>query len=131
MSENHLFPAPPENPESDSFYDAAAQGRFLGKRCKTCGRHHWYPREFCPFCHGETEWVQLSGEGVVYSFSYMRRAANPYVIAYVSLKEGPTMMTNIVDCDPESISIGSWVRLQFKPSQSGRMIPCFTPAQDS
>ena len=29
----------------------------------------------------------------------MRRAPVPYAIAYVTLAEGPTMMTNIVDCD--------------------------------
>ena len=33
----------------------------------------------------------------------MRRAAEPYAIAYVTLAEGPTMMTNIVDCDLDAM----------------------------
>jgi len=38
------------------------------------------------------------------------------------------MMTNIVDCDLDSIKIGQAVRLVFKPSEGGRRWPMFTPA---
>jgi hypothetical protein len=31
------------------------------------------------------------------------RATPPYTIAYVTLEEGPTMMTNIIDADPKGI----------------------------
>ena len=31
--------------------------------------------------------------------------ATPYVLAYVELAEGPRVMTNIVDCDPDSVRI--------------------------
>ena len=40
-----------------------------------------------------------SGRGTIYSYSVMRRVPVPYAIAYVTLDEGVTMMTNIVDCD--------------------------------
>ena len=32
--------------------------------------------------------------------------AAPYVVAYVELDEGPRMMTNIVDADPDTVPIG-------------------------
>ena len=57
----------------------------------------------------------------------MRRAPVPYAIAYVTLDEGPTMMTNIVDCDLDKIKIGQAVRLVFKPSEGGPPVPMFTP----
>ena len=47
-----------------------------------------------------------SGNGTIYTFSVMRRAKEPYAIAYVTLAEGPTMMTNIVDCDFDALRIG-------------------------
>jgi uncharacterized OB-fold protein len=46
----------------------------------------------------------------------------------VTLAEGPTMMTNIVDCDLDGITIGQPVRLVFKASEGGPQVPMFTPA---
>ena len=56
----------------------------------------------------------------------MRRAG--YTLAYVTLAEGPTMMTNIVDTDPDSLSIGQAVKLKFVPTDGGPPVPCFTAA---
>ena len=58
----------------------------------------------------------------------MRRAPVPYAIAYVTLEEGVTMMTNPVDCDLDAIRIGQPVRVVFKASDSGPPVPMFTPA---
>ena len=53
---------------------------------------------------------------------------NPYCIAYVSLDEGVTMMTQIVDCDLEALKIGQKVKLVFKPTEGdGPPVPMFTP----
>lgn len=130
MKETPLFTDPPENADSTPFYDAASQGRFLTRKCRDCGELHWYPRPYCPFCGGETDWVELSGEGSIYSYSISRRADPPYAIAYVALAEGPAMLTNLVDCDFDSLAIGQKVRLAFKPTVSGRLVPCFAPAGD-
>lgn len=118
---------PPENPESTPFYDAAAEGRFIGRRCTDCGRFHWYPRPICPFCRGATEWAELSPAGTVYSYSVSRRSRPPYAIAYVTLDDGPRMLTNLVNCDLDGIGIGQRVRLRFVPTVSGRQVPCFEP----
>jgi uncharacterized protein len=97
------MPAPTVYPEAKPFWDAAAEGRLLVKRCSECGEHHHYPRDGCPFCGSvNTEWRQAGGQGTIYSFSIMRRAEVPYIVAYVTLDEGPTVMTNIVDADAEA-----------------------------
>lgn len=36
------------------------------------------------------------------------------MLAYVELEEGPRVMTNIVECDPESVSIGDSVEAVFE-----------------
>ena len=123
-----ILPAPPLTPESAPFFAAAAEGKFMLRRCTACGRAHWYPRAACPFCFGATAWEETSGEGVIYSFSVMRRTAPPYAIAYVTLAEGPTMMTNLVQCDFDALRIGQRVRLAFVPGEGGVPVPCFRPA---
>jgi uncharacterized OB-fold protein len=121
--------APAVNIETQPFWDATAQGKLLIKKCTACGEPHFYPRGHCPFCFSDkTEWVEASGNGTIYTYSVMRRAPVPYAIAYVTLAEGPTMMTNIVDCDLDSIKIGQAVRLVFRPSEGGAPVPMFTPA---
>ena len=120
--------APMVTPETQPYWDAAGQGRLLVKRCDDCGAHHHYPREHCPFCFSaRTQWREACGRGTIYSYSVMRRAEVPYVIAYVSLEEGPTMMTNIVDCDPDRLRIGQAVKLTFRPTEGGPPLPMFTP----
>ncbi len=73
-------------------------------------------------------WKNASGKGTIYSFSVMKRAEVPYCIAYVTLEEGPTMMTNIVDCDLDTLKIGQPVSVTFVPSEGGPPMPMFKPA---
>jgi hypothetical protein len=122
------IPAPEANPETKPFWEAAAEGRLIIKKCVTCGQVHFYPRAICPFCGGDkTEWVTASGRGTVYSYSVMRRVPIPYALAYVTLEEGVTMMTNIVDGDLDAIRIGQRVTVAFKPSEGGPPVPMFRP----
>ena len=114
------------NPENLTFWNAAAEGKFIIRKCNSCGRAHWYPRAICPFCFSDkTDWVTATGKGKIYSFSVMRRAPEPYAIAYVTLEEGPTMLTNIVDCDFDTLKIGLAVKLVFKSSEGSFPVPMF------
>jgi len=129
MATERKIPAPPPNPETKAFWEAASQGKLLIKRCTSCGQAHYYPRALCPFCGSDaTEWQPASGGATLYSYSVMRRTDVPYAIAYVTLDEGVTMMTNLVDCDFDSLRIGQRVTLIFKPTDGGPPVPAFTPA---
>lgn len=126
---SRTIPAPPVSPETKPFWDAAASGRLLLKRCEACGELHYYPRAICPFCGSDrTAWLEASGRGTIYSYSVFRRAPIPYAIAYVTLEEGPTMMTNIVEADLDAIRIGQRVRVRFVPTEGGPPVPMFAPA---
>ena len=127
-AQDRKIAAPPVNPETQPFFAAAAEGKLLYGKCGACGEPHYYPRRHCPFCFSDkVEWQPASGKATVYTYSVMRRAPVPYCIAYVTLTEGPTMMTNIVDCDVDKVRIGQAVRLVFKPSDGGAPVPMFTP----
>ncbi len=126
---DRILPAPEPNPETKPYWDAAAEGRLLIRRCAACGRAHHYPRALCPFCFSDrTEWQTASGNGTLYSFSVMQRAPVPYAIAYVTLDEGPSMMSNLVDCDFDTIHIGMKLKAVFKPTEGGLKLAMFTPA---
>ena len=117
------------NPETKPFWDGCAAGKLLVPRCTACGKTHWYPRGLCPYCFSDRlEWITASGTGKIYSFSVMERTEVPYAMAYVTLAEGTTMMTNIVNCDFSKLEIGQDVTLKFVPSEGGPPIPMFTPA---
>ena len=123
------IPAPRVLPESLPYWTAADEGRLLIKRCKACGEVHHYPRDICPHClSADTEWLQAAGTGTVYSFSTMGKGEAAYTLAFVTLTEGVTLMSNLVDCDPAEVSIGQAVRVVFKPSEGGHAVPMFTPA---
>jgi len=114
--------------EAQAFWNAACEGRFLIPSCTTCGRAHWYPRAICPFCAGDKiRWREASGRGTIYAFSIMRRVEHPYVIAHVTLAEGPTMLTNIVDCDFDQLRIGLPVAVTFIDTENGPPVPVFMP----
>ncbi|QQS11368.1 MAG: Zn-ribbon domain-containing OB-fold protein [Rhodospirillales bacterium] len=123
------LPAPVASQETEAYWNAASEGKLLVKKCAACGKTHHYPRTLCPHCFSDrTEWTTASGKGVIYSYSVMRRAPVPYALAYVTLAEGTTMMTNIVDCDFDKLKIGQSVKVVFKPTEGGPALPCFTPA---
>lgn len=122
------LPAPPYDPDAAPFRAAARDGRLLLPVCRACRRPHWYPRAACPFCGGEVDRVEASGRGEIYSYTVVRRVPVPYAPAYVTLIEGPTMMTRIVDCDPDRLRVGLPVRLAFVPAADGTPVPCFRPS---
>lgn len=123
------IPAPRVLPESLAYWQAADEGRLLVKRCTACSEVHHYPRDICPFClSADTEWLTATGLGTVYSFSTMGTGEAAYTLAFVTLDEGVTLMTNLVDCDAARLFIGQRVKVVFVPSDGGHAVPMFTPA---
>jgi uncharacterized OB-fold protein len=115
--------------EGKTFFDEARHGRFLIPVCTACDRAHWYPRIICPFCASDkVEWREASGKGMIYTFSVMRRVKEPYIIAHVTLAEGPTMLTNIVGCNTDDVRIGQAVTVVFQDTDNGPPVPMFKPA---
>lgn len=120
------LPEPVVNPETLEFWNAAKDGRLLLRRCRSCDRPHHYPRAICPFCQSDDlQWQVATGAGTLYSFSHVKAAAEPYVMAFVTLAEGPTMMTNIVETDPDTLAIGDRVEVTFVPSEGQWAYPMF------
>jgi len=134
------LPAKPPRPtfETQPFWDATAQGRIDLARCDNCGFIAYYPRSICPDCQStDLTWQTMAGSGSVYSFTVTRAGGGrawkehlPFVVAYVQLDEGPIMLTNIVDCDPDSVEIGMAVTAVFDDTGEGTALVRFRPNVD-
>lgn len=115
------------SPELKVYWDSLGQGNFLVPHCRTCGQSHWYPRGICPHCFSvDLEPKVSAGEGVVFSHTHAPNAS--YSVAYVTLDEGPTLLTRIVGVPPESLFIGQRVRYIASQEPGAPGVPFFQPA---
>ena len=130
------FDLPTPDLETQPFWDAAREERLLIKHCNACGKYHFYPRPFCPYCWSDdVEWFEASGRATLYTWSVVHRndlppfpERLPYVAAVVDLEEGPRVMTNIVDCDPADLRIGMDLVVDFRSLTDDITAPVFRPA---
>ncbi len=114
-------PLPEVSPVSKPFWDAAKEHRLVLQRSRRTGKYVFYPRAVSPFGAGDTlEWVTASGRGIVFSFTVARRPTAPqwasdgdYAIAIIELQEGVHMTANVVDCDPDTVRVGTPVEVVF------------------
>ena len=137
-------PKPTASWETRAYWEGAGRGELVLQRCKSCGSVQHRPRAVCVSClDDEIEHFVASGRGSVYTYTITNqngvppfRDAVPYVLAYVELEEGPRLMTNIVGCEPDAVSIGMDVVVDFQPSDSSELgeiggafgVPRFRPA---
>jgi uncharacterized OB-fold protein len=100
------------HPDQD-FAAFLAEGRFMLQRVRATGQFVFYPRVAAPGS-GDTdlEWVEASGDGVVYSTTVVRnKPPTPdYNVALIDLAEGVRMMGRVVDIDPAAVTIGMKVK---------------------
>lgn len=130
---NSPRPAPAVDGESEAFWAGSLEGRLVLQRCQSCGAVQHFPRRMCTTCHGERlEPLEASGLGTVYSRTVIRqnhvqpfRSMLPYVVALVDLDEGPRLMSNVVDCDPDEVMIGARVRVRFESVSDDAAVPLF------
>jgi len=80
------------------------------------------------------EWVKASGRGTVLSFTIVYRPVTrafaidvPYVVALITLDEGPQLMSNVVGCPPEQVRIGMPVEVTFEDWTEEISVPKFRP----
>lgn len=127
-------PLPQPTRITQAYWDAAKENRLVIQQCNSCGKHQFYPREFCTSCLSEDiKWVESSGKGRVYTYTINRRPANagmsekvPYVVAAIDLDEGVRMIANIVDKPVEQVKIGSRVEVRFEKLDDEITLPQFT-----
>lgn len=100
--------------------DALAEGRLLLQRVPAgdagmAGPAVFPPREFAPGSGAPLEWFEASGEGTVYSVTWVQRRPPeaPYNVVLVDLAEGARMMGQVTGVTEATLQIGMAVRARM------------------
>ncbi len=102
-------------------WDDGTQGVLLGTVCKSCGVHFFGSPRFCLKCtSGDLQPVELSKEGILYTFTIVRvpppgwQGSVPYILGAVKLPEGPSITSEVVDCPEEALKVGMPMELTLR-----------------
>ena len=117
-----MRPLPELTPATEWFWTSGAEGHLRIQRCQDCHTFVHPPVPICPVCRSRHwEPTVVSGRGTIIGVTVNRHQWHPdftppYVIAVVALAEEPTvrLTTNIVDADPDQVTIGQEVTVTFE-----------------
>ncbi len=129
----------PITPEAKPFWDGLREQKLLLPKCGACGHVFFHPRVLCPRCHArDVGWIQASGKGKLHAFEIAYQAFNkawkvkpPWVLAMVELAEGPRLMTNLVNVEPDPgvITCDMPVQIVFSKLTDEITLPLFEPVR--
>lgn len=116
------------------WWEAVERRELVRPVCDRCKRSFFSPQFACPHCQS-TAWQYLpsGGRGVVYSHTTIWRPPTPefeapYVLSIIDIDgEGWHLLTRVVGCPPEDVTIGMRVALTWDTAGS-RTMPVFEPA---
>jgi uncharacterized OB-fold protein len=129
----------PLTPEAKPYWDGLKEHKLMLPKCQDCGQAFFYPRILCPHCHSRNiSWIQASGKGTLHSFEIVYQQLNrrfqvptPYVLALIELAEGPRMMSNLINIepDPKHIKCDMPVEVVYEQLTDAITVPLFQPAR--
>jgi uncharacterized OB-fold protein len=134
-------PVPVPDEMSAPFWSAAAEHVLTVARCAQCGQFSVPPDVVCPHCHAADpgfEFTQVSGRGVVRSWTVVRQAFLPgfdddlpFVLVDVELVEQADLrlIGRLLDGVHADLHIGDAVVVGFEDLAPGVAIPAFELAR--
>lgn len=109
------------------FLNELKKGKFIGRKCYSCGKVYFPPTMFCKFCFNPTdEWVYLPDTGTImtYSISYLDMHANrveePILVGVIAIdgaSENMGIMHYFGEMSPDDIAFGMKVKAVWKPEK--------------
>ncbi len=120
---------------SQEYWDATREKKLLLQYDKRSARYQFFPRATSIYSgrRGDLEWREVSGKGVVFTFTVARRAREPFrghepfLIALVTLDEGVNVMANVVSCTLDEMKIGLRMKPHWHPLPDGTNLLMFEP----
>jgi uncharacterized OB-fold protein len=99
------------------FKNYLTEGKFMIQKSKSLNEFFFHPRVAFPGTgERDLEWVEASGNGIVYSTSCNRRLpekGGDFNISLITLQEGPRMMAKIEGVAPDKVVIGQKVKARI------------------
>jgi len=118
------------------WWEQAAEGKLVIQRCKGCQALRHPPRPMCDSCRSiEWDLVEASGRGQLASFTVIHHPqipgyVYPLTIGIIDLEEGTRIVSQLVDCERNDVSIGMALEATIHEDEDGFKLPVFRPAQD-
>ncbi|OFJ52995.1 thiolase C-terminal domain-containing protein [Mycolicibacterium grossiae] len=130
-------PLPQLTAQNEFFWTSGADGRLRIQECRTCRALIHPPAPICRYCRSRDLGVRaVSGKATLSAFTVNHRFGfpdlpPPYVVAQVAVAEDPRvrLTTNIVDADPDDLTIGQAVEVVFQEVADVHL-PVFRPCAD-
>jgi uncharacterized OB-fold protein len=118
------------------YWDGAKDGVLRLQRCGDCDELRYPISPVCANCLStDYAWEPVSGRGEVYTFGVFRHVYNdawsdrvPYAVAIVRLEEGPFVIADLVEIDPDDVRVGLAVHVRFEEATPDVTVPRFAPA---
>jgi uncharacterized OB-fold protein len=138
MNEATYSLLPKISDDTAPFWQGCREHRLLFQKCSECGHVRYPASVICPECLSpKSKWIESKGEGSIYSFVVFQRAFHPsmadrlpYVVAVIELDDGPSFLSNIVDCDPAQVACSQRVSLKWEEADEGLSLPMFRIRED-
>ncbi|MFC4051591.1 Zn-ribbon domain-containing OB-fold protein [Actinomadura syzygii] len=110
---------------TDPFFDGAAAGRLVVRRCAACDRWFAPDAPACPGC-GEEDlaWAEASGDATLVTWTILPRDP-PVVLALVELAEGPWLHARLDGVDRADLREGLPLRAAFGHPDEGESYVLF------
>ena len=120
--------------ETQAYWTGGADGQLHIAQCESCRRYVHPPRVKCADCGEPLAFAAVSGDATLFSYTVAHQqfhpaVPTPFVIALVELVEQPglRLVTNLVDCHPDSLTCGMKLRVRFE-EHGEAFVPVFAPA---
>jgi uncharacterized OB-fold protein len=135
MNEQSAFPYPVPEYGAEAYWSACNEERLVMQRCSACRQFRWHPAPLCIHCGGdEFSWEELTGRGRVTTWTVVTHPVHPaaialvpYVVVEIELEEqvGLRMLSNLIEVNPEAITMDAAVELAFVTHPNGQKLPVF------
>lgn len=106
--------------KTSPFFTSLSQGKLTATRCVHCKVTFLPPRADCPYCLGETKWVEISGKGKIHTVSTLYYSGEkflkdlPFQLVYVELEGVDTLfLTRLRTKNMDKVKVGMKIRMKI------------------
>lgn len=125
---------PMKNRDTAFFWDGTDIGELRIQTCNACGHLRFPPGPACPDCGAlDRDHLVASGRGTVFSYVVHRHPPVPgrelpILIGLIDLEEGVRMVGELVGLEPEDVTIGMPVRVDYRRIDDDLTLPIWRRA---
>ncbi len=124
---------PPMGDDNAWWWQQAALGKLVIQRCQQCQTLRHPPHPMCNQCRSmEWDFIEACGRGHLHTYTVLHNPRfpgyqYPITIAVVDLEEGERIVSQLVDCERDAVTIGMPLQMHMQEDADGFKLPVFRP----